>query len=261
MRFKLFILLFFSFATTTIYSQDLSITEIVEKANEAYRYLGDDVKSTAHMDIRDGKGKTIMERELVILRKNTGGLTQKWYAYFKKPADIKSMVFMAWKNDSKDDERWLYLPALDLVKRLSGSDKRSSFAGSHFAYEDVTGRNPKDDSHELISSDGNAYQLKSTPKEAKSVEFSYYESWVDKNSFLPTKTILYDKNGKAYKEYVMIENKIIQGFPTITKFSMTNLLNGESTIATMTNIEYNIGLKDKIFSEASLRRAPRKYLR
>ena len=150
MRFTLLIVLLTSLLSLPATGQDLSIEEIVEKANEAYRYLGDDVKSLAHMDISDGDGKTIMERELVILRINTGGLTQKWYAYFKKPADIKSMVFMAWKNDMKDDERWLYLPALDLVKRLSGSDKRSSFAGSHFAYEDVTGRNPKDDTLSLI---------------------------------------------------------------------------------------------------------------
>ena len=86
--------LLFAFQLT---GQKLTIDQIVAKANKAYRYLGDDVKSTALMDIRDKKGKTIMERELIILRKNTGGLSQKWYAYFKKPADIKKMVFMAWK--------------------------------------------------------------------------------------------------------------------------------------------------------------------
>ena len=192
---RLFPLVILMLAATCNFAQDLSIDAIINKANEAYRYLGDDVKSTAHMNIRDSKGKTIMERELVILRKNTGGLTQKWYAYFQSPADIKRMVFMAWKNDGKDDDRWLYLPSLDLVKRLSGSDKRSSFAGSQFAYEDVTGRSPKDDTHELLSSEGSEYQIKSTPKDAGSVEFSYYEIWIDKETFLPTRTLLYDKSG------------------------------------------------------------------
>jgi len=244
-----------------IQAQSLTVDEIITKANTAYRYHGDDVKSSAHMDILDGNGKVIMQRDLVILRKNTGGLKQKWYAYFQKPADIKKMVFMAWKNDGKDDDRWLYLPALDLVKRLSGSDKRSSFAGSQFAYEDVTGRDPRADNHELLSSDGDTYHLKSTPKDAGSVEFSYYEIWIDKETFLPTKTLLYDKSGERYKQYEMLEFKTIQGFPTITKFSMTNLQNGESTVATMNDVQYNLGIPDKVFSEASLRRAPRKYLR
>lgn len=251
-------LITFSYATQ---SQDMSVDQIITKANEAYRYLGDDVKSTAHMDILDDKGNTIMQRDLVILRKNTGGLKQKWYAYFKKPADIKKMVFMAWKNDGKDDDRWLYLPALDLVKRLSGSDKRSSFAGSQFAYEDVTGRDPNSDTHVLIDSDDNSYHIKSTPKDAGSVEFSYYEIWIRKDNFLPIKTVLYDKSGELYKQYEMIEYQDIQGFPTITKFSMTNLQTGESTVATMSDIKYNQGIPESAFSEASLRRAPRKYLR
>lgn len=258
---KFFSIIFCCLLALQLNSQELTIEQIVEKANKAYRYLGDDVKSTAHMDIRDKNGKTIMERELVILRKNTGGLNQKWYAYFKQPADIKKMVFMAWKQDGKSDKRWIYLPSLDLVKRLSSADRRGSFAGSHFAYEDVTGRNPKEDTHELLERGKDFYKIKSTPKKAGTVEFSYYVSWVDKKTFQPTKTILYDKAGKAYKQFDMLASKEIQGFPTMTKFSMTDLKTKESTVATMSNIEYNIGLEEKIFTEASLRRAPRQYLR
>ena len=258
---KFYSILFFCILAFQMNAQELTIEKIVEKANKAYRYLGDDVKSTAHMDIRNKDGKTIMERELIILRKNTGGLNQKWYAYFKQPADIKKMVFMAWKEDGKADKRWIYLPSLDLVKRLSSADRRGSFAGSHFTYEDVTGRNPKEDTHQLLESGKTAYKIKSTPKKAGSVEFSYYISWVDKKTFLPTKTVLYDKSDKAYKQFDMLASKEIQGFPTMTKFSMTDLKTKESTVATMSNIEYNIGLEDKVFTEASLRRAPRQYLR
>lgn len=259
---KFYSILFFLVLSISLSAQELSIEQIVEKANEAYRYLGDDVKSTAHMDIRDKNGKTIMERELIILRKNTGGLNQKWYAYFKQPADLKKMVFMAWKQDGKKaDKRWLYIPSLDLVKRLSTADKRGSFAGSQFTYEDVTGRNPKEDTHELLETITDAYKIKSTPNNPASVEFAYYISWVDKTTFLPTKTILYDKIGTAYKQFDKLESKEIQGFPTLTKFSMTNLKTKETTIATMSNIQYNIGIPEKIFSEGALRRAPRQYLR
>jgi len=261
MQVKLFSILLLSLLTLGATAQELTIDQIIDKANNAYRYLGKDVKSKAHMDIRDKNGNTIMERELIILRKNTGGLKQKWYAYFQKPADIKRMVFMAWKNGEKDDDRWLYLPALDLVKRLSGSDKRSSFAGSQFAYEDVTGRDPRADKQELLGDDGKVYHVKSTPIDVGSVEFSYYEIWIDKGTFLPIKTTLYDKSGDEYKQYEMLDYKDIQGYPTITKFSMTNLQSGESTIATMSDIKYDNGIPENIFSEASLRRAPRKYLR
>ena len=258
---KLSSIIFLLFLSFQLSAQDLSLEQIITKANEAYRYFGKDVKSTAHMDIRDKNGKTIMERELVILRKNTGGLNQKWYAYFNQPADIRKMVFMSWKQDGKADRRWLYVPSLDLVKRLSTSDKRGSFAGSQFTYEDVTGRSPKDDTHKLMETTSTSYKIKSTPKNPSSVEFSYYVSYVNKKTFLPTKTILYDKSGKAYKRYEMLDSRVIQGFPTMTKFSMTNLKTKEATIITMSNIQYNIGLQENIFTEASLRRPPRQYLR
>ncbi|MEM6318800.1 MAG: outer membrane lipoprotein-sorting protein [Bacteroidota bacterium] len=259
---KITSILFFCLLSFQLSAQNLTIDQIVEKANEANRYFGDDVKSTALMDVRDKSGKTIMERELVILRKNTGGLNQKWYAYFKQPADLKKMVFMAWKQDGKkSDKRWLYLPNLDLVKRLSTADKRGSFAGSQFTYEDVTGRRPNEDTHELLETTDVAYQIKSTPKKPASVEFSYFVSWVDKTTFLPTKAILYDKSGDAYKQFDVLESEQIQNFPTMTKFSMTNIKTKESTIITMTNIQYNSGIIERIFSEGSLRRAPRQYLR
>jgi len=255
------LILFFLCLYGSVNSQTLGVEEIVVKANEAYRYFGDDVKSTAQLEILDASGSTITEKELVILRKNSGGLAQKWYAYFKRPADIKRMVFMAWKHEDKDDDRWLYLPALDLVKRISGSDKRSSFAGSHFAYEDVTGRNPNFDVHELTETSETHYSIKSTPKDPSSVEFAYYISKIDKSTFLPTSTILYNENGIAFKAYELLNSETIQGFPTITKFSMTDLLSKESSVVTMENIAYNIGLTDRVFSEASLRRAPRKFLK
>ena len=247
-------------AMTGLTAQDLSVEQIILKANEAYRYLGDDVKSSVHMIIKDEQGRTTMERSLVILRKNDAELKQKWYAYFKKPADIKKMVFMAHKNDRSDDDRWLYLPSLDLVKRLSGADKRSSFAGSHFTYEDVTGRSPHADNHILIGEEDGKYRIKSTPKDPSSVEFSHYEVWIDKKHYLPSKTVLY-KGSDLYKQYDMLAYEMIQGYPTITRFSMTDLQGGSSTEVVMSDIKYNLGLPDRVFTEASLRRAPRKYLR
>lgn len=259
---KFYSIIFFSILSFQLSAQSLTIEQIINKANEAYRYLGDDVKSTAHLDIRDKNGKTIMERELIILRKNTGGLNQKWYAYFKQPADLKKMVFMAWKQEGKKtDRRWLYIPSIDLVKRLSTADKRGSFAGSQFTYEDMTGRSPKEDTHELLESTNTAYKIKSTPNNPSSVEFAYYISWIDAKTFLPTKTILYDKADIAYKQFDMLKSQVVQGFPTMTQFLMTNLKTKEATIATMSNIQYNIGILERIFTEGSLRRAPRQYLR
>src|SRR5690606_38275237 len=97
---------------------------------------------------------------------------QKFYVYFTRPADVNKMGFLVWKKLDTDDDRWLYLPALDLVKRIAASDKRTSFVGSDFYYEDVSGRDIDEDHHELIDTTDNYYVLKNTPRNPSSVEFA-----------------------------------------------------------------------------------------
>lgn len=261
MRAVIFLALF-SLFTTSIIAQTPTAQEIADKTSERYKYLGDDCITIANMDLRDSKGKTMMERDLLLIRKNVkGSLKQKWYAYFKKPADIRKMVFLALTNPEGDDDRWIFLPAMDLVKRLAGSDKRSSFAGSQFVYEDVTGRNPKIDNHELINSQGEYYEVKSIPKNDKGMEFSYYMTWSDKTHFVPVRRVFYNSQGKAVKEFKSEKTENIQGFETVTEFSMTDLITGESTYTIYTDLKYNVGIDDKLFTESQIRRSPRKWLK
>ena len=245
------------------------VDEIVKRANYTSYYQGKDGKAGVTMLITDPQGRE-RNREFVILRRDsqpedakdesfTGD--QKFYVYFKRPADVNKMVFMVWKHVDKDDDRWLYMPALDNVKRIAATDKRTSFVGSNFFYEDVSGRNPAEDTHTLKKETDNYYLLESKPKEPDMVEFSRYETWVVKSNFLPTKTTYYDKNGKAYREYTVLKVETIQDFPTITKAQMKDLRTGGKTVTTYDDVKYNVGLPESIFTERYLRRAPRKYIR
>ncbi|MCI5224364.1 MAG: outer membrane lipoprotein-sorting protein, partial [Candidatus Electrothrix sp. AR4] len=153
-------------------AEEPNVEEIVQKANLAAYYAGDDGKATVNMTITDSQGRE-RTREFVILRKDVeDGGKQLFYVYFKKPSDVKKMVFMVHKNVTSDDDRWMYLPALDLVKRIAASDKRTSFVGSNFMYEDVSGRNLAEDTRELVESNETHYVIKNTPKKPEDVEFS-----------------------------------------------------------------------------------------
>jgi outer membrane lipoprotein-sorting protein len=164
---------------------------------------------------------------------------------------------MVHKFIDRDDDRWMYLPALDLVKRIAASDERTSFVGSNFFYEDVSGRTITEDDHTFVEETESFYVLKSTPKNAESVEFSSYTLWVDKNNFLPMKAEYLDKNGKKYRIVEALEVKEIQGIPTVMKSQVQDLDSGGNTVMDFKEVKYNIGLNDKIFTERYLRRAPR----
>ena len=243
-------------------AQDLSIDEIVMNTFKAEKYLGDDRVTMVNMDIKNSDQDVVMEREFLLIKKNVGnGLKQKWYTYFKKPADIRKLVFMVWKNPEEDDDRWLFLPAMDLVKRLAGSDKRSYFVGSQFVYEDVTGRSQYLDNHELVKTTDKFYEIKSTPKSTSGEDFQYYYTYVDKTTFIPMERTYYDNNGDSHRVFKTTKVETIQDFPTIVEFSMTNTQTGESTDVVFSGLKYNVGVDDKLFTEAQIRKTPRKWLK
>ncbi len=246
--------LFFCFGQAALAAE---VDEIIQKANLAAYYAGDDGRTKVSMVITDDQGRQ-RNREFVILRRdNEDGGQQKFYVYFNKPSDVRKMVFMVHKSVLGDDDRWLYLPALDLVKRIAASDKRTSFVGSHFLYEDVSGRGVAEDSHELIETTEQAFVIKSVPKSPDNVEFSSYTVWIDKNNFMPMKAEYLDKEGKRYRIVEALDVQVINGFPTVTKSKVSDLVSGGETISEFKDIQYNIGLKENIFSERYLRRAPR----
>jgi len=239
-----------------------TVDEIVAKATHAAYYQGNDGKAKVTMTITDKQGRT-RERAFTILRRDNSGPDgpQKFYVYFRGPADVAKTVFMVWKNTESDDDRWMYLPALDLVKRIAASDERTSFVGSHFFYEDVSGRGPAEDTHVLEEETEHYYVLKSTPKNSGAAEFDHYKSFIHKSSFLPVQIQYFDKNGENYRTYDALKVDMIDGFATVTAARMTDTRIGGNTEMHYTGVTYDKGIKEAIFSERYLRNPPRKELR
>lgn len=241
----------------------MPVDEIVKRANHAAYYQGTDGKAKVNMLITDDQGRE-RTRSFTILRKDIDNETdaeQKFYVYFHSPADVSKTVFMVWKHPESDDDRWMYLPALDLVKRIAASDERTSFMGSHFFYEDVSGRTPTEDKHELVEETEHYYVLKSTPKNARLVEFSHYKNWIHKGTFIPVKTEFFDDSDKPYRVYEASKVDVVDGFPTVTQSKISDLRIGGETVMTYSRVNYDTDMPESIFSERYLRNSPRKYLR
>ncbi|MDP7421032.1 MAG: outer membrane lipoprotein-sorting protein, partial [bacterium] len=177
-----------------------------------------------------------------------------------RPADVNKMVFMVWKHVEQDDNRWMFLPALDLVKRIASTEKRTSFVGYDFFYEDVSGRNITEDKHTLLETSKNFFVIENIPKDPDSVEFSSFKMWVHRQTFITVKVEYYDKTGEQYRVYEALKVDNIQGYPTVVMARMKNLKGGE-TVIEYSNVKYDIGLPETIFTERYLKRVPRKYLR
>jgi predicted RND superfamily exporter protein len=238
--------------------------EIMKKSQAAFLYAGKDFKARVMMKLVSSGGQE-RKREMTMIRKNYGevGGEQKYFMYFYQPADVKDMTFMVQKHPGKDADRWLFVPAINMVRRIAARDKSSSFVGSDFSYEDVSGRNLEDDTHAVVKEEKvgakDCVVVKSTPK-AGDVDYSYKLSWIDKATFLPLKEEYYDRKGDLYKVFTAHEIKDVKGFPTVMKRTMKNAQSGHATEVTFTKADYNVGIEDSLFSERYLKQPPKRWI-
>jgi outer membrane lipoprotein-sorting protein len=241
-------------------AQDLAdVDAVIDRANQAAYYAGGDGRAEVRMIITDAKGRE-RRRQFTILRKDrTDGADQDYAVLFSRPADVRNTVFLVKKHVGSDDDRWLYLPDLDLVKRIAAGDKRTSFVGSHFFYEDVSGREIDEDVHELVETTGEHYVVRNVPKDPGSVEFAAWTAWIDKGSFLPVKMEYVNSRGDVTRRIEALEVQDVGGHPTVTRMKVTNVEDGGFTVSEFRDIAYDLGVPDDVFTERTLRNPPRNW--
>jgi len=255
----------------SVASAETDVNEIIEQANLSAFYAGKDGRSDARMTIVDAQGNkqrrqfTILRRDVVSENSATGnakdGGDQQMLVFFSRPADVKGTVFRVEKHVAGDDERWIYLPGLDLVKRISAGDKRTSFVGADYFYEDVSGRNTSEDTFSLISEDNRNYLINAVPKDLNSVEFASYQVTINKANKLPMKIAYFNTKGKMTRLVEVLATKDINGHITVIKSKVTNLITQGYTLLEFRNTRYDIGLPASVFSERSMRKPPVKWLK
>jgi hypothetical protein len=181
-----------------------------------------------------------------------------------KPSDVSRLTFMVHKNPDGNDMRWIYVPSVDLVKPISADDKNSSFVGSHFSYEDVSGRHWTEDNHTLIGDstiDGTqVWVIESIPRE-KYKGFARKLSYIDKTNYLPLQENYFDKKDKLDRVFRAEKIEEVDGIVTLTARSMEDIKKKGKTMIEFASIKYNVGMDESLFTERYLKNPPRKYIK
>ena len=200
LKFLVLVLLTAALSPALLHAEDA--VDIIKKSQDAFFSQGKDMKAMVKMTLVSKSGQQRL-RELTMLRKNGAGGEQKYFMYFHNPGDVRGTSFMVYKYPGKDDDRWIFIPAINLVNRIASKDSRSSFVGSDFTYEDVSGRDIEDDTHKYVKEESIQGKLchvvESIPKNP--TEYTKKLSWVDKATYLPLKDEYYDVQGSLYKVF------------------------------------------------------------
>lgn len=241
--------------------------EIMEKTDQ--RDDGNTSISESVMILIDKK-KQQRIRQLKSYRKDYGK-DSKSVLFFITPADVRNTAFLTfdWDDESRDDDSWLYLPALRKPKRIASNDKSGSFMGSDFTYSDLNGVQIEDWDYKFSKKkeakvDGfDTWVIEGYPKKSKKKEvikrtgYLKTKTWIRKDIFMAVKAQFWVKKGKKIK-YLKVKNiSKVDGIWTAHEVQMTTTKRKRiehSSIFKTTMIKYNVDMKDDMFTIARMER-------
>jgi hypothetical protein len=230
---------------------------------------GDTAISESVMILIDNKQQQRV-RQLKSFRKDYGE-DSKSIMFFITPADVRNTAFLTydWDDESRDDDSWLYLPALRKPKRIASNDKSGSFMGSDFTYSDVNGVQIEDWDYKFAKKkeekvDGfDTWVIEGRPKKSKKDDvikrtgYLKTKTWIRKDIFMTVKAQLWVKQGKKIKYLKVKDISKVNGIWTAHEVQMTTTKRRRiehSSILRTTKITYNVDLQDDVFTIARMER-------
>ena len=252
-------LIFFALAYTS-FSDDPKAREIMQKVED--RDDGDNQTVDMVMMLVDRNGDERV-RKIHSFVKDFGEDTYR-IMFFLHPPDVKDTGFLTYDYDDpeKDDDQWLYLPALRKTKRIATDDKSSSFMGSDLNYSDMTSKDLEDYDFEIqkeMKDRGHdVWLIQSTPRTKEVIDETGYEKsllFVRKDIYFVARSVHWVKDG-GYLKYVDVkELKQIDGIWVATETLVTKKkgkVTEHKTILNMENTQFNQNLEEDLFTVRQL---------
>jgi len=229
--------------------------EIMQKVED--RDIGDNGSSRIEMILIDKRGKERL-RKIKKFTKDKGEDTLT-LIFFLYPSDVKDTGFLTYDYDDeqKDDDQWLYLPALKKTKRIASSDKSGSFMGSDFTYADMTSRNLADYEFKILQEGAvkkeKVWIIEAKPNEKAIDETGYTKSvlFVRQDNYVVIRAKHWLKDGGKNKYLDIKKLELIDKVWVATQTTMTTKKGKQTlhkTILNAKDVKFNQGLKENQFT-------------
>lgn len=232
--------------------------EISDKASSAINLATFEMTQT--LKIIDAKGNQRVRQTTSKSLKSTDSF--KTLITFNSPADVAGTSMLVYDYDKKEDDMWIYMPALRKSRRIVSSEKSQNFMGSEFTNADMSKPNPDEYTYKLLPEtkyDGSdCYVVEMTPISkdiSTKMGFTKKTCFIDKSNYLTKKIEYFDASGKKtkemmYKNYEMIDTVNKKYFAKYME--VVNLSNGRKSIITVDKINTKAQIKESDVSPAVL---------
>jgi len=241
---------------------DLTGRQIQERSIAATRVAG--IEAVVTLTIRDGRGRERVRRLAQASKLYDGGQTEKTLIRFLEPADVRGTGFLTFDYRDRDDDKWLYLPALRRSRRIVSSENARSFMGSEFSYADMTPPTVADFTFTIAGEEDingvSCFTLEVVPLDEEIADengFSRKVVYIGTEDFVIRRALYFDLDGELLKELTVHE--ITELDPAnhrcrLTHFEMENKQNGRRSIIKVEEIRFAPDASDEYFTTRYLER-------
>jgi len=244
------------FSGVTARADDVKAREIMTKVEE--RDDGDNRITNMEMILVDKRGNERI-RNIRTHRKDRGRDTLR-LAFFLHPPDVKNTGFLTYDYDDpdRDDDQWLYLPALKKSKRIASTDKSKSFMGSDFTYSDMTSRNLEDYDFTILKTqavnDADTWIIEALPKNETVIEETGYTKsllFVRQDNYVVIRAVHFVREGNRLKYMDVKKLELIDEIWVATEIHMTTKkgkITLHKTILKHRDVEFDQDLDESFFT-------------
>lgn len=223
--------------------------------------LTNDQSVNITMKIINQKGKERI-RQITKISKTDAQENVSQLILFNAPADIEGTGLLSIEHSDRQDDRWLYLPALRRTRRISSTNRSDQFMGSDFTYEDIEPEKIEEFTYTLLGEEYvdniKCYKIEAKPNNPATKAESGYSKrilFIDKERYYNYQTIFYDKKGTQIK---VLKN---EGFSLIAgtdkwrpESTVMNVMTEGRTILYYDNYKINKGIDSDYFTKYNLER-------
>lgn len=245
-----------SFVSLDTQAAEPDLNAIMEKNAMVFKVL--DSVSDATFTLTNKSGQERVRKTFNTTKLAANGIDNMRMTRFLSPADVKGTVSLLIEHADKDDDIWIYLPALKKVRRLVASNKKDSFVGTDFSNADVIGYKVAEWHYKLVKEenfDGQACMvIEATPKTdlvKNNTGYSKRLSWLRKDNFATAKAEFWDENGQMLKTAVFGDMQQVdpkRGKWQSLKMEVSNQQTGHRTVIRVENFKVNQKVEDSFFT-------------
>jgi len=238
------------------WAAEVDLIQIMQK-NSVVSKVYDSV-SDATFTLINKTGQERVRKTFGTTKLEENGIDNMRMTRFLSPPDVKGTVSLLIEHSDKDDDIWIYLPALKKVRRLVSNNKKDSFVGTDFSYADVIGYKVGEWNYKLLKEElvegQPCYVIEAIPKsETVKINNGYSKriGWLRKDNLMAVKMDYWDEAGQLLKTSTYSDIQLVdktRGKWQAMRLEATNVQTGHRTVIKFDNFKANQQVKDEFFT-------------